>query len=213
MRVRAQQGYSLLELTIALALIGFIAVAIAGGVRFGSRAWETSESKLDAVERVHGSQTLLRAVLQQAIPRALNPEVASDPLVFRGGPDRLSFAALLPSALGAGGVVRLELRVEAASEGRRLVLAWAGSDAVRQERVLLTGAQFVTLSYGTRDQDGSISWGSDWREQPGAPALVMVQASYGDGAELRWPDLVVRTRIAQDPQCQFDVDTFGCHYG
>jgi general secretion pathway protein J len=88
-----EHGFSLLELLIALALLSFIAIAIAGGVRFGARAWEASDMKVDAIERVQGAQNLLRTLLQQTVPRDLDPGIAQDPDLFRGTRERLGFTA------------------------------------------------------------------------------------------------------------------------
>jgi general secretion pathway protein J len=206
-------GYSLLELLVALALISFIAVAIAGGVRFGSRAWETSDTKLSSVERVDRAQSLLRAVLEQAIPRALDPALAGDPLLFRGGPAQLRFVAQAPAAFGAYGLTQFTLRVSEARDGKRLVLSWPGVDGRPQAQTLVTQARAAIIEYGLRDQTGRIDWLSAWDEQPGAPALVRVRVTFNDPSQTRWPDLVVRTRITQDPQCLYDPDTFSCRYG
>jgi prepilin-type N-terminal cleavage/methylation domain-containing protein len=205
MKMRSARGYSLLELTIALALIGFIAIAIGGGMRFGARAWETSEAKLDALERVEGAQMLLRTLLQQALPRLLDPSVAADPLLFRGTRERLRFSAPVPRAFGGKGIAQFELSVEAARDGKRLALSWRGQTGTRERQVILTGAHDIAFAYGTAD-----GWQGTWMDESGAPRLVRVQVAHADGAKLSWPDLVVRTRIMRDPLCIFDADTFGC---
>ena len=210
--MRGDRGYSLLELLIALALIGFIAIAIGSGMRFGARAWERSDAKLDALVRVDGAQSLLRTLLGQAVPRALDPSIAGDPLLFRGTGERLQFSAVAPSAFAAKGIAQFVLSVEGGRDGKRLVLSWQGLNGPHEREVILSGAREVTLAYGALDQHGTIDWTADWTEQSGAPALVRVRASFADAAT-RWPDLIVRTRIMQDPECIYDADTFGCRHG
>jgi general secretion pathway protein J len=213
MSKRHERGYSLLELLIALALLSFIAIAIAGGVRFGARAWEASDTKVDAIERVQGAQNLLRTLLQQAVPRDLDPGIPVDPELFRGTSERVAFTAAAPSAFGAGGLTQFELRVETVQGGKRLVLAWRGADAVAERQAIVGGARDLRFAYGTLDQNGNLGWSDDWTVQSGAPALVMIRAVFPDGSKARWPDLVVRTRIMRDPSCVYDADTFSCRHG
>lgn len=205
------KGYSLLELVIALALLGFIAVAMSGGVRFGARAWEASEAKVEAVERVQGAQNLLRTLLSRAMPRELDPTFAVDLDLFRGTAGALAFTASAPSAFGAEGLTRFDLRVEGEAGTQQLVLAWQGANRAvpSKSQTLIAGADAIAIAYGARDGD-SFRWTDNWSDQSGAPQLVMIRAAFPPGSGRRWPPLVVRTRITQDPLCLYNADTFGC---
>lgn len=208
------KGFSLLELVIALALLGFIAVAMTDGIRFGARAWEASEQKVESVERLQGAQNLLRSLLQRALPRELDPAFAIDLDLFRGTATALTFTANAPSAFGAEGLTRFELRVEGEAAAQRLMLSWQGatSAAPAKARELLAGAERIDIAYATRDQSGVFRWSDSWSDQSGAPALVMIRASFPARSNRRWPPLIVRTRITHDPLCAYDADTFGCHH-
>lgn len=205
-------GYSLLELVVAMALLGFISIAMSGGIQFGARAWEASETKVEAQERLQGAQTLLRTVLQRAMPRELDPSFAVDLDLFRGSAGELAFTASAPSAFGAEGLVRFELRVDGEPGAQRLVLLWqsVNSAAPAQNRVLVAGAASVGLSYGARDQVGGLVWTEDWQGRSGAPAAVAIRVNFPQGSGQFWPPFVARTRITHDPLCVYNADTFGC---
>ncbi|MEQ1867259.1 MAG: prepilin-type N-terminal cleavage/methylation domain-containing protein [Alphaproteobacteria bacterium] len=205
------KGYSLLELVISLALLGFIAVAMNGGVRFGARAWEASEEKVEAAERMQGAQNLLRTLLQRAMPRELDPAFAVDLDLFRGTAGTLSFTASAPSAFGAEGLTRFDLRVEGGPGGQQLLLAWKGANTPAQPntQTLVAGADAIAIAYAARD-GASFRWTDNWSDQSGAPQLVMIRATFPPGSGRRWPPLIVRTRITQDPLCVYNADTFGC---
>lgn len=209
-----EKGYSLLELLIALALLSFIAIAIAGGIRFGSRAWEVSETNVTAVERMQGAQALLRTLLQRAVPRELDPTFAVDLDLFRGTAAGVTFTADAPSSFGAEGATRFELRVEGDTGARRLVLLWQGANPMVAQRrqTLLDGAQDVTIAYAALDQNGAMQWTAEWGDQSGAPALVMIRATFSKSSKARWPTLIARTRIMRDPACVFDAATFACRH-
>ena len=212
--IHRQEGYSLLELLIALALLSFIAIAITGGIRFGSRAWEASDTNVAAVERMQGAQALLRSLLQRALPRELDPTFAVDLDLFRGNAGSLTFTADAPSSFGAEGATRFELRVDGAAGARRLVLQWQSANVVEAPRrqTLVEGATDITIGYAALDQNGVLRWVAGWTDQSGAPALVMVRAMFPKASKTHWPPLIARTRIMRDPACVFDAATFACRH-
>jgi prepilin-type N-terminal cleavage/methylation domain-containing protein len=215
MMQRPDSGYSLVELLVVLALLGLMSLAMSGGMSFGARAWEKSGADVEALERMSGAQSLLRTLLQRVVPRTIDPNVAADPDLFTGTRDNLSFAAQSPSAFGAAGLARFQLRVLRDGRAQSLVLSWQSSsgNAARQQQILIEDARDIALAYATRDQNGVVSWSETWTAQPGAPALVMVRASFADGKKFKWPDLIVRPRIARDPTCIYDPVSFDCRHG
>lgn len=205
-------GYSLLELVIALALLGFIALATSGGIQFGARAWEASEAKVEAIERVQGAQNLLRTLLQRAMPRELDPSFAVDLDLFRGTATALTFTANAPSAFGAEGLTRFDLRVDGERGARRLMLTWqsAAKGGEARSQTLISGAESIAFAYGAREQGATVAWSDAWQDRSGAPALVTIRAAFPKARGRSWPLFMVRTRITQDPLCLYNADTFGC---
>ncbi|MCE9521370.1 MAG: prepilin-type N-terminal cleavage/methylation domain-containing protein [Alphaproteobacteria bacterium] len=214
MKQRKDHGYSLVELLVVLALLGFISIAVAGGVRFGSRAWEKSGANVDLIERMDGAQTLLRTLLQRVVPRELDPNFSIDPNLFAGAPDSLSFTAGAPSAFGSNGNAHFQLRVIRDANLQSLSLSWrsANATAPAQQQRLIAGARTITFAYATRDQAGRMAWTDTWTGQSGAPALVMIRATFPEGSQMRWPELIVRPRVARDPSCIYDPVAFSCRH-
>ncbi len=60
------QGFTLLELLVAITLLGLLMAALFGGLRLGARVWETGETRLDASARVQIVQDFLRQRLAEA---------------------------------------------------------------------------------------------------------------------------------------------------
>ena len=64
--VPAEQGFTLLEILVAITLLGLLMAALFGGVRLGVRAWEASGTRLDNDTRLTAVQDFLRDRLTQA---------------------------------------------------------------------------------------------------------------------------------------------------
>ncbi len=114
-------GFTLVELLIALAMIGLITLLLFSGLRLGSRAWE-------AVEKVSGQTDELRLAhgfLARALSQARNLNVmvqAESVMVFGGSDTALEFAAPLSEHVGLSGLYVLRLTLERRGAGQTLVL-------------------------------------------------------------------------------------------
>ncbi len=212
MTLRHERGYTLVELLVVLALLGIMAVLMAEGMRFGGRVWETASRKTHDMESVSASQAMLRTVLQRIVPRSFDPAFAADPDLFRATASQMSFTALAPTAMEAGGLARFEISVRPEAAGQTLVITWSPlyGPQGRQERILVTKAGSVALHYARRDASGTLEWRETWTDQTGAPDLISIRVSPSGQKGAAWPDLLVRPRISRDPTCIYDPVSFGC---
>lgn len=134
---RRARGFTLVELLIALAMLGLITLLLFSGLRLGSRSWES-------VERVAGQSDALRfahGLLARSLTQIRAVEATTDAggrLVFAGDAGQLEFVAPLSDYLGLPGLYILRLGLEHRGAGRALVLTrWllhpeilAGTDGV-----------------------------------------------------------------------------------
>lgn len=214
MKARGQSGYSMAELLVVLALLGMIAVAMSGGMRFGTRLWERSQGLSDQHDTVSGAQALLRTIFQRIIPRDLDPGIAADPYLFRASPGSMSFIAVSPAAVDASEVARFELLVSGPEGRKNLNLVWSplSGKKVRHVQQLANGVLTVEFLFATLDQDGNFVWRTDWIEQTGVPALIVIRMKGSASNPTSWPELVVRPRISREPTCIYDAVSFGCRH-
>jgi len=186
MRKRGQEGFTLLETIVALAVLGFLLVGLGEGVRFGlgaraaEQALEAKGGGLDAVDRT------LRTMITEMDPGALNT-----PPTLAGAPDRMVFLTELPAGAAIDGIreARVALAVDAANE---LVLTWQlAPHAVPlrpapQGRVVLLGD--VARLAITYEVPGG-GWVRQWNSVE-LPALVRVRIVFRQGDRRLWPDIV-----------------------
>lgn len=114
-------GFTLLELVIALTLIGTITVVLFSGLRLGGRLWERLDQEGERVAAIHSVQVLLRRTLGQAQLTFRTVDQGVVPL-FSGDSARLEFVAPLSSHVGSPGLYLLRLQAEGDDEHKRLTL-------------------------------------------------------------------------------------------
>ena len=182
---REDAGFTLLEILIAVSVLGTLLVLLNQGVQFGLR---TLQMQTDFKDRQGDLETIDRA-LRQMVALA-DPGTYPEPASLRGAARVLTFTTELP--VGAAGPRRLA-DVAVSVEAGRLLLRWTprhhvqpfGAAPVPVETVLLDGVEAVEFTYWRAG-----GWVSSWRADK-LPALVRIGLTFPPGSRRRWPPIVV----------------------
>jgi general secretion pathway protein J len=97
MKTRTDRGFTLVELLLALSIVGALLAMAFAGLRVGLGAWQRGEERAEAQH--HGrslTQVLARSVVGAYPYRAPRPEGGQPVLYFTGEPTRLSFVTVSP---------------------------------------------------------------------------------------------------------------------
>lgn len=117
-----QGGFTLMELLIAMTLVGLMLVLLFSGLRLGARSWDAAE--LRATES--GDQRLIWTFLQRSLKEMkavyLPGEQSDEHVAFSGGRDALEFVGTMSERLGPGGAYLLRIEAPEAGKSRNLVL-------------------------------------------------------------------------------------------
>ena len=182
-----QAGFTLLEILVALVVLGFLLLGLAEGVRFGLHAWDSETKLVDRGADMDGAERLLREIVAQADPGQPN-----EPPTFRGQPRSLEFQTRLPVqapslptreaevGLGVDAAHRLVLRWAAHPHAERLTKA-----AKPEESVLLEGLDRIEFKY-LRWPDQGGGWTDRW-DLPSVPALVRMTLIFPPEDRRHWP--------------------------
>lgn len=181
---RRQAGFTLLEILVALVVLGLLLVALAGGVDFGTRSWQGQARVIDRSADLQSSDSALRHLIEQADPGLDTPR---GDLV--GNAHQVAFTSRLTDGAGGQMPVRVTIGVD---DRHRLVLGWAPAPNARllapqpppRQDVLLEGIDRLELSY-----DGPDGWVRSWSGNT-LPALVHLHLQFSPGSGRSWPDIV-----------------------
>ena len=185
-RIRSAAGFTLLELLVALAVLGLLLDVLGLGMRFGmsvsSRVIRSSDisADLEAVDNV------LRRLIE-----GMDPGHGRDPAPFVGATHRLDFITAMPDdGLAQEHRMRVGVFVDSA---HRLILRWRPylralplrALPPPSETELLSNVERIDLAFW---QPGG-GWSTAWRSSE-LPVLIRVRLTFPFGDPRHWPDIV-----------------------
>ncbi len=180
-------GFTLLEVLVALALLGLLLLGLAQGTSFGLRAFDQQRRMIDRRADLDAVYRTLRNLIEHARPGS-----DWEPLLFFGTAHSAVFTSVVP--LPTVGAANSRADVELAVDGaHRLLLIWTphlhatriGPAPAAVTTSVLQGVARLDLNYWPAKGGG---WTSVWHD-PMPPRLVRIRIVFAEG-DRGWPDLV-----------------------
>lgn len=202
---RRQTGFSLVEVVLAITLLGIIMALAYSGFRASTRATHSAEEAIERNNRVRVVHQFVRQQLARALPLAMFENDERERIIFEGESERVRFVAPMPGYLSYGGPYVQEFRLEAGDNGRDLVFSYAMLNGFEPEGaameanesvVLLEGIDDGEFSYIGFDEDGEIGdWDTLWETPTRVPLAVTIDLRPDESTRMEWPRLATPLRI------------------
>jgi general secretion pathway protein J len=183
-------GFTLLEVLIALAILGLLTVGLSHGLRTGLALWTAQQQHLNETAELDSTARVLRAILTR-IPMPGGRPIAR----LKGGSDSFTFVGELPTGFGDTRLAEMRL----AFERGRLALFWtpyrhqlsSAPAPTPVETDLIPRVAGMELAYfGAPSPSEPPRWQSGW-DAIYAPELIRIRLVFPAGDVRRWPDLLV----------------------
>ncbi|WP_266156358.1 prepilin-type N-terminal cleavage/methylation domain-containing protein [Dyella silvatica] len=196
------QGFTLLEVLGALALLALLLLGVYSGIRTATHSVRSGSAAIERLDQIRSAQQFMRRELAQvlAVPIAHNEN--GDSIYFVGTAHEMRFVAPLPGYLGKLGPQLQQLKlVSNGRGGSRLEASFAllppdGSapHPLGEPETLLDDVRGGSFVYRNSDTDEQLgSWHGDWPDGRMLPSAVRVDLKL-DG-NYGWPRLDAPLRV------------------
>jgi prepilin-type N-terminal cleavage/methylation domain-containing protein len=191
---RADDGFTLVEMLVALALLGLMTAYAVGALRSLGQIARVGED-IEAAAEVEAVARHLRQTIADARAVFAPGDDDDQRLVFTGRGDRLSFVTVLNDRLERGGLYLLDYGVEADTGEltlRRRVYrpdVEAIGDAAKLR--LLGNVERIEFTYCETRCVAASDWRNNWNIADRFPGLVRVAVRFRQGDRRQWRETVV----------------------
>jgi general secretion pathway protein J len=192
-RPGATAGFTLIEVVLAMILVGLIMAIAVGGIRMSRKAAESGERRVEATNSIRVTQEFLRKQFSRALPLAFAADRAEGRnFVFEGDDREVTFVAPMPGYLSSGGPYVQALSIERGELRFLHRMLLSDEDDEVEPVVLLDRIRRGRFEYRGIDEQGRLSdWDDEWEDASRTPMMIRLSLEFERNSGLTWPTLEV----------------------
>jgi general secretion pathway protein J len=216
-RAQQHQGFTLIEMLVALALMGMIAVILITSLQIGGHTWQRVVRATSSTEDIAQAQEILRLRLSSLYPDNPAPANMNQPAFLVSNGASLEFTGIAPDST-ADGILRYRIAVSAGSGGLE-VKSWRDQEGHADnlssdsgpER-LLSRVASMAVRFWLKPDATPGRWVDRWDSNQ-IPRLIRIDVVFDANDNRRWPPLYIEPRVDTPANCVFDVVSRRCRSG
>jgi len=206
--IRRSDGFTLLEVLVAVVIMAVIMTTAFGALRLGGRSWEAGVTRATDNERFRAVADLMRRQVSQVIPMTW-PDGTEKRIAFDGASDQLRFVSTAPQQYRQAGLFEYGLSAQRDGPETNLILSFIPfnpdseafqTPARHQQLLLVAGLQRVSFDYFGSPANAAVrgrastntqppSWHRRWdASAENFPDLIRVTMEVNEGQQ-PWPEL------------------------
>jgi general secretion pathway protein J len=211
---RFQRGFTLIEVVVAMVLLGTMMLLLYQGLNFSLRSWDAGNVNGQRVADWRISENFLRREVSEIYPmRWRDPALLK--FAFEGKPHEMRFVSSRRAGMSAMGLSLVAIDVEPGKEPRTQDLVMRRAQASgdtndftpldqAQPSVLLPDVSSVDIAYfGAETDFADPAWMDEWKFQQRMPQMVRIVVHNSGGQEL--PAMLVKLMIGPEAGCYENV--------
>jgi general secretion pathway protein J len=216
LRLLQHRGFTLIEMLVALALMGMIAVILITSLQLGGHSWQRVMRAAASTEDIAQAQEILRLRLSALYPENRVAGDLSQPAFLVSNGSSLEFSGEAPEAT-ADGILRYQIAVSASSGALEIRSSsdqhgHIGTSSDSKAEALLSHVASLAVQFWLKPEATGGRWVDRWESRK-LPQLIRIDVAFGANDKRRWPPLYVEPRIDTPASCVFDVVSRRCRSG
>jgi general secretion pathway protein J len=208
------RGFTLIEVTVTLALMSLISVILIESLRMGGHTWRAVNREAANVDEISRAQAFLREHLGAiAVPRSA-PGSTFPEYPFVGESNAIEFSGASPGyAAQSSARYRLELSPSLPSDVQIRYQQGRLTNAGWSIESLVAHAEGMNIEFWEEPRNAQGRWVTHWADPRTLPRLIRIDVRFADNDGRRWPPLYVQPRVDTASNCVFDVVSRRCRAG
>jgi general secretion pathway protein J len=200
-----QQGFTLIEVLIAMTLLSVMVVLLFSSLRLAAESWNAGEKKMAEVNQkavvyqfFKRHLTTIRPLPMLNLEQNFTPENLQ---AFQGFPQSLRFVAALPASSARKGLQLFTIALDPANRSVLWVsltpyqLTELAQEPAKPE-ILLEGIAALNFAYFGKTEDiADLQWREEWTAADRLPRLIKVSIQLADGSY--WPEMIFALKISK----------------
>lgn len=201
-RYRSIQGFTLIEVLIAMTLLSIMIVLLFGSLKICAESWEKGEKKITEVNDVAAVINFFQRHLSMAKPLWNDFNKDERVFSFQGEKQSLQFVSAFPASARRAGLQLFSVELLSENREQRIKVtlvpfypAAEGKEWLKEEEILIRRVKGFSLAYfGSEDGQTDARWQDEWVQRDRQPALVKIKIDLDN--DMFWPELVIDLKMA-----------------